>query len=211
MELAPGVYTYEVEWAHEEPLGVHVIETEDATVMFGAGTDETADAVSDIATSHRIDAVIVEHGDGDHYGGVPALRESIGELEVAVPAIDTPFLEEAGISPDIRLEPENTYWGIRTISTPGHTPGNLTYLFGDVLVAGDTMAGAASPFAADGDWSGPLAVMASSYNADDDQARESVSVLREYDFETVLITHGANVTENGRDAVETVIADLERP
>jgi glyoxylase-like metal-dependent hydrolase (beta-lactamase superfamily II) len=210
MELVPGVYTYEIEWTYDEPLGVHVIETDHATILFGAGTEDTADEISDIATTHNIDAVIVEHGDPDHYGGVPILRDTIVDLDVAVPANDATVLEEANITPDLQIEADNSYWGIQAISTPGHTRGNMSYIYDNVLVAGDTIVGSDSSFAADDGWSGPFAVMTSSFNADDDQTRESVSVVREYDFEIVLISHGTNVTENAQDAVNTVITDLER-
>lgn len=209
MEIRPDVYGYEVEWGYAEPLGIQVIETDEATVLFGAGTDDTVAELADIATEHDVDVVLVEHGDADHYGGVSALRESIDDLAVAVPAGDASFLEEAGIEVDHPLEADGTYWEIETISTPGHTPDNMSYRYDDVMVAGDTVVGADSPFAAAGDWSGAFAVCTPDYNADDERTRNSVSTLAEYDFDAVLISHGENVTEDGREEIETLIADLE--
>ncbi|MEF8778646.1 MAG: MBL fold metallo-hydrolase [Natronomonas sp.] len=209
MKVSPGVFSYEVEWQYDEPLWVQVIETDQTTVLFGAGDESAADAVCDIATNHGVDALIVEHGDTDHYGGVPTLREAIEDLEVATPAGDVSFLEEAGIEVDRPLEAGERYWGVRTISTPGHTPDNMSYLYEDTLVAGDTVTGADSLFAAAGEWSGPLAVITADYNADDEQARNSVSELAEYEFETVLVSHGTNVTEDGSEKIETLVADLD--
>lgn len=206
MEVRPEVYTYGVEWDRGEPLGVHVIETDEATVLFGAGTDDAADVLVTIARDHGVDTVVVEHGDGDHYGGVPALRDGIDGLEVATPAGDVSFLENAGIEVDRPLAGETVYRGIRTIPAPGHTPDNMAYLYEDVLVAGDTVLGVDSQFATAGDWSGAFAVSGS--NTDDERTRDSVSVLAEYDFDIVLVTHGPNVTEGGRAEVETLIADL---
>jgi glyoxylase-like metal-dependent hydrolase (beta-lactamase superfamily II) len=209
MEIRPAVYASEVEWGYDEPLGVQVIETEDGAMLFGAGTEGTAEAVIDIAQDHGVDAVVVEHGDADHFGGVPALREAIDDIEVAVPAGDAGFLEDAGIPVDRPLEAGETYRGFETISVPGHTPDNMAYRDEDVLVAGDTVVGADSPFAADGDWSGPFAVCTADYNADDARARDSVATLADHDFEAVLLSHGDNVIEGGRAAVERLIDDLE--
>lgn len=209
MQVSPGVDTYDLEWDYDEPLSVHVIETDEGTVLFGGGDGSTADALVEVAREHDVDAVVVEHGDGDHYGGVPRLREALGSaLEVAVPAGDAGFLEEAGIEPDRRLEDGERFYAVLAISVPGHTPDNMAYLHDDVLIAGDTVAGADSDFAADGDWSGPLAAMTPDFNADDEATRENVVRLREYDFDVVLVTHGSNVTENGRGAVDTLLDDL---
>lgn len=209
MQVSPGVVTYDLAWNRGEPLAVHVLETDDGTVLFGAGDDHTADELVHIAGKHGVDAVVVEHGDVDHYEGVPALREALGDVEVAVPAGDATYLEDAGIAADRLLDDDDRFYGVLAIAAPGHTPGNMAYLYGGVLVAGDTVAGADSQYAADGDWSGPLAPMTPDYNADDATARESVGRLPEYDFEVVLVTHGTNVTERGQRAVETLVADLD--
>ncbi|MDS0477043.1 MBL fold metallo-hydrolase [Natrinema sp. 1APR25-10V2] len=211
MEIRPEVYSYELDWTYDEPLGVHVLDTDQATILFGAGSEATTDQLADIATDHEINIVIVEHGDADHYGGVPALRAAIDGLVVAAPADDVAALEAAGLEVDTPLASNDTYWGIRPIAAPGHTPGNMSYLYEEILVAGDTVVAADSPFAAAGDWSGPFAVIDADYNADDEQARDSVAVLAEYEFETVLLSHGANVTENGHDPVETLIEDFDQP
>jgi len=209
MQVRPGVDTYDLEWDHGEPLSVHVLETDEATVLFGAGDEYTAEELTGIASDHGVDAVVVEHGDGDHYAGVPALRDALGpDIEVAVPAGDVQFLEEAGVEADVLLDDGDDFYGVRAISVPGHTPDNMAYLHDGVLVAGDTVAGAESQYAAPGDWSGPLAVMTPDYNADDDDARENVARLRDYDFDVVLVTHGENVTEGGRGAVDSLLDDL---
>ena len=209
MQVRPGVDTYDLVWNRGEPLSVHVVETDDGTVLFGAGDEYTAEELIGIVHDYGVDAVVVEHGDGDHYAGVPALRDALGpDLEVAVPSGDATFLEEAGIEADVLLEDGDEFYGVRAISVPGHTPDNMAYLFDGVLIAGDTVADADSQYAAPGDWSGPLAVMTPDYNADDGAARENVARLREYDFDVVLVTHGANVLEGGREAVETLLGDL---
>lgn len=209
MEIRRGVYAYEVDWEYDEPLGIHVIDTEAATVLFGTGSEPAAEAVVDIARDNDVDIAIVEHGHADHYGGVPALREAV-DVEVAIPAGDADRMREEGMTPDHVLKPEGTYWGVETIPAPGHTPDNMAYRYDDVLVAGDTIVGSDSLFAAAGDWTGGFAVIEPSFNTDDDQMRASVPELLAYPSEIVLVSHGSNVTASGTAAIETLVADLNR-
>ena len=212
MQVRDDVSTYDLAWqfeTYDEPLSVVVVEAAEATVLFGSGDEDTADELIDIAESHGVDVVVAEHGDGDHYAGVPALREALPGVEAAIPAGDAPKVrEEAGIEFDVLLEGGASYWGIETISAPGHTPDNLAYRYGDVLIAGDTVGGSDSPFTDDGPWSGPLAPMDPRFDHDTAMARESISALRSVDFEAVLVAHGSNVLEGGPEAVETLVADL---
>lgn len=210
MEISPTVHTYDLPWSYggfNEPLSVHVLETEEATVLFGSGTEDTADDLIEAVGPHDVDVVIVEHGDMDHYGGVPRIREE-WDVEVAVPAGDAQFLEEAGIEADRGLDAGETYWGVQTISAPGHTPDNMAYLVDDVLVAGDTVCGSDSPFAAEGEWPGDLAPLFADLNNDDSLTRRSVGNILEVEFEVVLTSHGQNVTENGYSEVETLVESL---
>ncbi|MFB6134769.1 MAG: MBL fold metallo-hydrolase [Halanaeroarchaeum sp.] len=214
MEIRPGIHTFDLPWSfggHAEPLSVQVLETDEATVLFGSGAESTTDELLEAIDDFDLDAVIVEHGDVDHFGGVPALRDSVGDnVEVAVPAGDVPLLQEAGIEADVALEPEETYWGIETISAPGHTPDNMSYRYESVLVAGDTVAGSDSPFADPDEWPGKLAPLMDDLHHDVEQARSSISILDEYEFEVVLTTHGQNVESNGRTEVRRLIEALER-
>lgn len=203
MRVKPGVYTYDLEWeSFGEPLSVHVVEAE-GTVLFGGGDASTSDALVEIARDHGVDAVVVEHGDPDHYMGVPHLRESEPGIDVAVPERDASFLRDDGVEPDVTLEPGDKYFGVEVVAAPGHTPGNASYVYDDVLVAGDTVVGADSEFARPPP--SDLSVIESDWNADDEEAVASVANLLEHDFETVLVTHGSNVLENGRQEVENVV------
>ncbi len=210
MDVRDGVYTYDLPWSYggfDEPLSVHVIETGEATVLFGAGMDDTADDLVEAVSDHDIDVVLVEHGDVDHYGGVPALRDA-WDVEVAVPAGDAQFLETADIEADHLLDGGETYWGVETVPAPGHTPDNMSYRFEDVLVAGDSVCGSNSPFAAEGDWSGKLAPLLADFNNDDSQTIRSISNLLDVEYDVVLTSHGQNVLEGGYAEVERLVAEL---
>lgn len=211
MDVRDGVFTYDLAWSYgeySEPLSVHVIEADGATVLFGGGAAETADELLERGADHDIDVVLVEHGDIDHYGGVPRLRDA-WDVEVAVPAGDAEFLEAESIDIDHPLEAGETYWGIETIAAPGHTPDNMAYLFDSVLVAGDTVCGSDSPFAAAGDWSGALAPLAEELNNSDQQTLASVANLLDHEFDVVLTSHGQNVLEDGVREVEILVDEIE--
>lgn len=215
MQVADDVYEYKLEWpkcvkyaGSPEALGLVVVESTEATVLFGSGDETTADELIPIARDHDVDVVLVEHGDPDHYEGVPYLREAL-DVEVAVPVGDAGTLEEEGIRPDRLLDPGEVYWGIETIDAPGHTPGNMAYLYEDTLVAADTVFGRDSVYALEYDWSGPLAVVTSDWNSDDAQMRESAMRLVDYEYDDVLVTHGTSVLGGGKEAVEKLKGDLE--
>lgn len=213
MRVRDGVYTYPVDWEYGG-LAVHVVDTGDHVVLFGAGAGDDSDAqVTAIATEHAVDAVVVEHGDMDHYSGVPALREAVPDVTVAFPSGDERTARENDVDPDVLMEPGETYFGVSTIPAPGHTPGNMAYLHEGVLVAGDTVVGSDSRFAAEGDWPGALAVPAARWNDDDRAARRSVGTLLEFDFDVVLVSHGSSVLGDGRREVERLVSTFgeDRP
>lgn len=210
MQVTPDISTHAIEWSYGdyvEPLSVHVLDSDGATVMVGGGDDSISDEVVSIAREHDIDVVLIEHAHIDHYGAVPAIREAL-DVTVAIPEADASALQAAGIDPDETLTAGERRWGIEPIATPGHTPGNMAYLFEDCLLAGDTVVGSDSVFAATQSWSGPLAVIEARFNTDDRQARESVDRLQSYDFDRLLVSHGSHVLEDAGNAIETLCADL---
>ena len=211
MEVRDGVYTYDLPWSfggYSEPLSVHVIEADGTTVLFGSGTAETVDDLVENVGQHDVDVVFVEHGDVDHYGGVPRLREE-WDIEVAAPAGDVALIEAESVEVDRQLEGGRSYWGIETISAPGHTPDNMSYRFEEVLVAGDTVCGSDSPFAADDAWQGAFAPLQPDLNDDDQQTLASISNLMDHEFEVVLTTHGQNALENGHGEIETLVDEID--
>lgn len=185
-----------------------LVETDAATLLFGCGDEEHDRSLGEIVDEHGVDVGVIEHGDPDHYGAATALRENHG-VEIAAPAGDRERVEAAGVEVDHPLEAGTTQWGVETIAAPGHTPGNLAYRWGDVLVAGDTVVGSGSEFAVEASDTGRLSLMVPGYNDDDAQYRESVARLLDYDVETILVTHGPNVESGGNEALRELVDALD--
>lgn len=81
----------------------------------------------------RIVAVLDTHAHADHVSGGRLLAK----------AVDVPYRGPAEAKPEKSVENgEEIRIGqasLRALATPGHTPGSLTYLVGDVALTGDTL------------------------------------------------------------------------
>lgn len=208
------ITTYELDYdAFDEPspLCVHLVTTSDTTILFGTGHTSTADEVLDICTEQAVDVVVPEHGDIDHFGGIPFIRQQLeSPPTIAIPEGDSEKVADEGVQFDQMLSEGPTPWGFQTISVPGHTSGNMAFLINDVLIAGDTVLGSDfGPVSMD-DWSGDFAIAPPSRNAGGDkEAQRSVRKLLDYDFEQVLVTHGSSVRSGAYTDIEKLVEDLE--
>jgi len=99
--------------------------------------------------------VLATHGHADHTGGVAAVKAALGGLFVA-PEADVEMLARpdgwmTAMLPDFEMPPpvdvavrdgdvlELGEAEFRVLATPGHTPGGVSYVVGDVVFAGDTL------------------------------------------------------------------------
>lgn len=220
-EVLDGVYRIDVPrpgqsaWkvATEEPVSCHVIDGED-TVLFGTGHGASVDTLLDgLDRLGGVDVVIVEHGDADHYGGLPTILDRYDDVTVAMPPEDAAVLPKVyrDVAADIELIHDEVRWGVRAISVPGHTAGNMAFLdeARGILVVGDTVVHADSDIAAPGSWSGAFAPIDPVFSMRDDLARSNLVVLADYSFDAALVTHGSDVLQDADAELAALLADLD--
>jgi glyoxylase-like metal-dependent hydrolase (beta-lactamase superfamily II) len=143
--------------------------------------------------------VILTHKHPDHVGALPGILEAAtsakawaGEADIA--AIRSPRpLEVAADGADI--------FGLRVVSTPGHTPGHISvYDAGaKLLITGDAAVGA------EGGGAGPPGEQ---FTEDMTAAHASVKKLAGLDVNTILFGHGEPIETAGRQALEKLAATL---
>ena len=111
-------------------------ETGDAVLLDAANEHER---LLDLCRTLGVRTVLETHGHWDHIQAVPAVRDA--GYEVGVTAEDAEMLDAY----DFVIEPDSVIavgrLRLRTIFTPGHTPGSMCFKLEDapVLFSGDTL------------------------------------------------------------------------
>jgi len=83
--------------------------------------------------------ILLTHGHFDHIGAVREVKEATG-AKVAVHSADEAMLKEPAdrtVGDGDVIECGDLTFTV--VSTPGHTPGSVLYLCGDVMLSGDTL------------------------------------------------------------------------
>jgi glyoxylase-like metal-dependent hydrolase (beta-lactamase superfamily II) len=110
--------------------------TGDALLVDAANEHE---ALLEVCERLGVNQVVETHGHWDHIQAVPAVREA--GIKVSVAAADAAMLP----SYDLLLEDDSVLevgrLRVRTVATPGHTPGSMCFAVEDtpLLLTGDTL------------------------------------------------------------------------
>lgn len=107
------------------------------SVLFDAPTD--APRILKELEGTALQYILMTHSDRDHVEALEEVRRKTG-APVAVHPLDAARLP---LAPDIELrDGEIIRFGnvaVRALHTPGHSPGSMSFVTGDILIAGDTL------------------------------------------------------------------------
>lgn len=142
-----------------------------------------------LAPDERVSHILVTHPHLDHSGAARSLSAATGAPVLGPPApppLADPSLgggegRDPGYAPDLALTGgellDGAGWSLRALHTPGHFPGHLAFVCGEVVFTGDLVMGWASTLISPPD--GDLAAF-----------RTSVTALRDLGSRMFLPGHG---------------------
>ncbi len=182
----------------------------DTTV--GGGADAFVEAARD--AGGQIKRIALTHGHGDHVGSLDALKQKLGNtVEILMPELDARIHAGEKVTdkkppgswpkittkPDVRLTGGERIGSLEVITTPGHTPGHVSFLDtrDRTVIVGDTFTSIGGLAVSNHyHWRFPLAAMAT---WDKGKDVESAKKIRALDPAMLVVGHGGPVRASAAD------------
>nr|WP_188888570.1 MBL fold metallo-hydrolase [Paenibacillus radicis (ex Gao et al. 2016)] len=147
------------------PVNCYLIEEEDGLTLVDAALPNNAEAIMKAAETigKPIVRIVLTHAHSDHIGALDPLKSRLPEVKVYISARDARLLAgdvsldpgesqlpiKGGVPkpgaiktvPDVLLQEGDRIGSLLAISTPGHTPGSMSFLDtrSQTLIAGDAL------------------------------------------------------------------------
>jgi glyoxylase-like metal-dependent hydrolase (beta-lactamase superfamily II) len=107
------------------------------SVLFDAPTD--APRILEELQGKTVKYILMTHADGDHVQALAEVRRATG-APVGIHPAEASRLPQP---PDFELSDNQTlqfgHVQLEALHTPGHSPGGMSFVTGDILIAGDTL------------------------------------------------------------------------
>jgi len=166
------------------------------------GTPKNASKIEDVVRTaglgwNAVHHVILTHYHPDHIGSVGEVLEAAAKATAYAGAADIPQIKSP--RPLKAVGDNDEVFGLRVISTPGHTPGHICVFdpAGSLLILGDAMNNI-----------GKLMGPNPQYTADMAQAHQSVKKLAGLKFERAFFGHGEPIDKGASQAIAKLAGTL---
>jgi glyoxylase-like metal-dependent hydrolase (beta-lactamase superfamily II) len=193
-KVVPGVWRWSIHDERIDFLGAaYAVKTNGSAVMI----DPLALEEAALAELGSVEAIVLTCG--SHQRCAWRYRRSLG-APVYAPALSKEIDEEA----DVRYGDGDTLpGGLHAVFTPGAGTTQHTLLLGDPKVAFVPDMLVETPD------EGRVAMLASRWMYDPDEARRSVEKLLDLDFDVLCLAHGGAVTDGAKDALRAALTGPE--
>jgi glyoxylase-like metal-dependent hydrolase (beta-lactamase superfamily II) len=213
------------------PVNCYLVEEEDGLTLIDAALPYSSKGIMQAARQigKPIARIVLTHAHGDHVGALDALKQELPEVPVYISKRDARLLsgdisldaeepqtpirgsvpKKVKTRADVCLEDGDRIGSLVAISTPGHTPGSMSFLDtrNHTLIAGDALqirggiavSGQIKPWF-------PFPAMAT-WNKQ--ASLESVRKLRDYQPSLLAVGHGSMIVEP-KIWMDKAIAEAER-
>jgi glyoxylase-like metal-dependent hydrolase (beta-lactamase superfamily II) len=162
----------------------------------GGSAGSIEDALAEVGADwSAVSDVILTHKHNDHVGSLTEMMELAPDATGYAGAEDIPSISAPrGLT---QVGDGDTVFGLRIVTTPGHTPGSISVYdpANGILVAGDALR-------VEG---GAPTLPGAQFTEDMDEAARSIAKLGELTFETLLVGHGDPI-ESGASAAVAELA-----
>jgi glyoxylase-like metal-dependent hydrolase (beta-lactamase superfamily II) len=191
-----------------------VIERKQDCIIVDAGMDKKAKGILEAMEKigKKPKAILLTHGHLDHINGLAKLKENYPNLMIACSEEDknavegkemifpkgvkgfvfkliAPLMRYKGVGVDKILRDGETFEGIKTITTPGHTNGSLSFLLNyrkkKVLFVGDLIIKE----------KGKLSLPPDEFNFDKEKILLSIKKISKIEWQYILPGHGDIITK----------------
>ncbi len=207
VEVMKGLRVVDIAKADGLDTEVYILVCDGGLILVDVGfTPQCLDSIQAeldemVKTWGDIEMIIITHAHGDHVDNLPQVRELTGAEVVIGEGDEGRLYERTGVKADVVLGHGDfigACGGVEIVHVPGHSEGNLClYLRGyKAVIAGDTMFG---------DSDGNLEAPPEKYCEDVVEASKNLSILADYDFDALLLSHGKNIMAGAKEKVLKLI------
>ena len=206
VEVLKDVYSMDHSEAKDHSRETWLLNCKEGVVVIDAGMkpDAVERITSELSSFGKgwkdVKLVLITHKHGDHVKNLPRVKE-LTSAPIEAHKLEAPLIEKAmGVKVEGLEDGEVLPFcgGIEVIHIPGHSEGNACYYLPkkSAMIAGDTVFG---------DAEGNLMAPPERYCLDVKQATKGIRRLLDYDFDTLLYTHGKDVMKDAKKRVAELV------